>query len=1401
MKHLLHIVANTTAFLIRTRAVACLRPLLLMVLGLGVTFCWRPASADTPPTLFNSFAGNINFIGTQKTMRTQDNNGDACAITNAATSAALTGLPVGATIRAAYLYWAGSGDTPDYDVTFEGSAVSAPAARRYTATYNNAGTDLNYFSGVADVTAAVTTKGNGTYSFSGLTVDNGNPWCGVAGVVGGWALLVVYAHASEDFRVVNVYEGFQAFRGAAVTLTPTNFQVPVSPINGKDAHLTWEGDVGNSTALNGFNEQLTFNGNVLTDANNPANNQFNSISNVNGDTASHGIDFDVYPIDAYLAAGQTSATTVYSSGGDLVLLSAQIFSATNSPVGDLEISMTRNSALTPGQNATYTLNVINNGPLNEPGPITVTDTLPAGLTYVSGTGTGWTCGVAGQVVTCTRNGSLASGVSANAITLTVAVAAGTSGTKTNTATVDGQAFDNISWNNTATDSYYILPTPYAYYAMDETSWGTVTDSSGNGRNGTVLGAATPTGYPPASPPGSAIAGNPGTCGVGSIPATAGTQGVDTAIDLNSMGNAGTIAFWYNSNTAWNDGNDRMLFDASNELGTNAQDRHFYLVKGDTGRLRFAFEDSNGNGYEARDGTSRTFAAGTWHHIAITWNVGTDVARLYLDGVQVATSAATANALGNTATLYLGDQRNAVGGTPGDFSTNSANGYIDEVRIYSSALSAADVAAVRNLTHSCSLFHHVQIEHGSGAGLTCNSSTVTVRACADAACSSVYTGGVTGTLTATGSPMPTLNWVSGSGFTISSGSSAATKDFQVTTPGSVVFGTSGVTPAPSNATTCNFGTPSCTFTAADSGFVFDVPNHTAAMTQDVTVSAVRKDDATQRCVPAFQSVTRTVNFWSSYLNPNTGTLAVSVAGSNVSGTSPGTGISLAFDANGQVVVPVSYPDVGQMRLSASYSGSGTSAGLVMTGQDDFISKPSRFVLSVSGNPAAADATGSVFKRAGENFTITVQAQNASNAITPNYGRETAAETVKLTPTLVAPAGGNNPALSGGFGTFGQDCSGSSTTAGTACGSTFSWSEVGIITLTPSVGDDDYLGAGNVTGTASGNIGRFTPDHYTFTGLVGGSATITNRAGLTCAPASTFTYLGEPVRMTNFQLEARNSANAITLNYLPSGVAANNFAKLVVTNGASFGVLSSNITLNGVGRLTITANAGNAWRTGANAGTTNTLTIDITGTRAAAPDGEFSGVEFGIAPADTDTIPLLSTMFDRNYDGVAGNDHKLLTATTTILRYGRLAFQNAFGSELVALPVPFRAQYYQNAANGFVNNTDDSCTPVSTGGIDLVNAIDDPAAGTATIIVKTGSPNKTTTASFAGTAMSSGNGGLSFGAPGVGGDGYADVRFDLSAMPWLRYDWDGNGTHDNDPTGRATFGIYKGNPRNIYLRERY
>jgi uncharacterized repeat protein (TIGR01451 family) len=116
---------------------------------------------------------------------------------------------------------------------------------------------------------------------------------------------------------------------------------------------------------------------------------------------------------------------------------------------DLRITKTHSGNFTQGQTgATYTIRVNNEGTVATSGTVTVTDSLPAGLTGAGMSGTGWTCpGMSGP---CTRSDALAPGAYYPPVTLTVNVASNASSPLTNTATVS-VAGDTNAANNTSND--------------------------------------------------------------------------------------------------------------------------------------------------------------------------------------------------------------------------------------------------------------------------------------------------------------------------------------------------------------------------------------------------------------------------------------------------------------------------------------------------------------------------------------------------------------------------------------------------------------------------------------------------------------------------------------------------------------------------------------------------------------------------------------------------------------------------------------------------------------------------------------------------------------------------------------------------------------------------------------
>ncbi len=121
---------------------------------------------------------------------------------------------------------------------------------------------------------------------------------------------------------------------------------------------------------------------------------------------------------------------------------------------DLTISASSSGSFTQGQTgAVYTITVSNIGGSASSGTVTVTDTLPTGLTATAIGGTGWSCTL--SALTCTRADALAAGSSYPAITLTVNVAGNAPASLTDTATVAGGGDVNTG-NNSANNSATVL---------------------------------------------------------------------------------------------------------------------------------------------------------------------------------------------------------------------------------------------------------------------------------------------------------------------------------------------------------------------------------------------------------------------------------------------------------------------------------------------------------------------------------------------------------------------------------------------------------------------------------------------------------------------------------------------------------------------------------------------------------------------------------------------------------------------------------------------------------------------------------------------------------------------------------------------------------------------------------
>ncbi len=209
-----------------------------------------------------------------------------------------------------------------------------------------------------------------------------------------------------------------------------------------------------------------------------------------------------------------------------------------------------------------------------------------------------------------------------------------------------------------------LPSMFAYYPFDQTAGPTITDASGNGRNGTLSGTAT---FP------AGVIGN----GL-SLPGASGDYVTLPSAFIQTLTNI-SITVWVNvhADQTW-----QRVFDFG-----SSQNVYMFLTSHAGGaNARFAITTA-GNTMEQQLNATAVLPTGTWTHVAIV--LGSNGGTLYINGAVVATNPALTlrpTDLGATANNYLGRSQ---------FADPYFNGEIDDLRIYASALTAAQITTIYN----------------------------------------------------------------------------------------------------------------------------------------------------------------------------------------------------------------------------------------------------------------------------------------------------------------------------------------------------------------------------------------------------------------------------------------------------------------------------------------------------------------------------------------------------------------------------------------------------------------------------------------------------------------------------------------------------------------------------------
>lgn len=683
----------------------------------------------------------------------------------------------------------------------------------------------------------------------------------------------------------------------------------------------------------------------------------------------------------------------------------------------------------------------------------------------------------------------------------------------------------------------------------------------------------------------------------------------------------------------------------------------------------------------------------------------------------------------------------------------------------------------------------QIDHFefvySGTALTCNPQPVTIRACLNSSCSSLFTDPVTVTLT------PASYWsaiapATGGGNTITFSGGTAQARLSVATAGTVSIGATGSVPLAKANVNPVCSTSGCQITYAESGLLLQVPNMLAAKPTAATLSAVRKADNALQCVPAFANVTRSVSFTSAYSNPGSGTQPVVVNGSNVGAAA--VSLNLNFDANGTAPLTVRYDDAGEMKLSARYVGGAGSGdeGLELDNRntdDLFVSKPYGLCLqrpvSITGDLSNCNGAGCAVLpggiRAGDSFPLSIRAVGwqadgealtaaqlcSGNITTPNFRHAG----IGLTSAVVAPSGGDNGVVTPLSYNH---------ALGNVTSSAHSISEVGVFTVTATPPAGAYLDGETVSGGSSDLVGRFIPAYLS----AEGSASLTPSCG------SAFSYQGQPMgfasgRQPTLTITARNRSGVVTRNYDRGA-----FWRLGDPAVGAYASITGIATLDA--RL---ASDGTATLAVAEADNGDGKRIySWTGERLLYQQALLPSVDdYPFEAKVEQRFPAAGlTDVDGACHGTGGACQDYVYAFSdqpgSEVRLGRLRIGNAHGSELQSLSLPLVVESWQNIAGGsFQREGMDACTNLGTPALDMFTG--NLALGE-------------TTPTLVGPAA--GGGSVSLSAPGAGNDGSVQVSFPASPS-WLRYPWDG--ANRQLARGVASFGIYRGAAPLIFRRELY
>lgn len=668
---------------------------------------------------------------------------------------------------------------------------------------------------------------------------------------------------------------------------------------------------------------------------------------------------------------------------------------------------------------------------------------------------------------------------------------------------------------------------------------------------------------------------------------------------------------------------------------------------------------------------------------------------------------------------------------------------------------------------------LQIIH-DGNGLTCQAEPIVIRACLDAACSATDTSVNTDVVLAiNGQTESTISIVNGVS------NNASFIHVQPTTASLSL---------PNNDFICrdsSTDTDSCDVLFADAGFIIDITDNLSCGTQNLTITAVKTDDATQQCIGALLGP-KNINFSFEYTLPNVGSMVPSINAITMNPAGEDKAYELVFDINSQATISdFKYNDAGRINVKANYTETeGDFEDLYLEGLTNVLLYPAQLVANATKNiDGSPILDGSNIEKAGLPFTTSISAQCMNGDITPNY-RPNSNQSIQINASRTAPI--HN--VLGGDGTLSTFNTSLSVPVNSSWITAFiepalfnngvifdqnsTYSEVGFFNL--SIRDIDY--GGHQINGSNNDIGRFTPHHFIQTVAEHGDF---------YSSCEAFVYTGQTVGISEsvgamhygvtpqLKITPYNFDGMITKNYIQS------FMKLTPSSVDRATPINDNKQIGNQGTLlTLDANLSLGQilpaEVSEESGSVNYIFNQLDNFIYHRNESSLiipftSEIQFVINHVvDSDGI---SSQYTDNLGDQVNAVEPPVTGGLEV-RFGRWRIHDTFGPETELLQQLIQTEYFDGEQ--FTVNNVDNCTIYETDSFALVD-------------LDSLSPNEVSISnSIPGNLFIDGE--INSLRLRSNNDNPGQIGLTYDVPKWLKYDWLETEVFDQNPQGTATFGVF-------------